>query len=268
MIRNIRCLIDKGALVVTLIVLLGAGPARGAVTPKQYWAAGDRYAENKLFLDAVASYTQAIRTNTGEVGVEDVARIFNRRGLAYQNMEEPDKAIDDFSNAVRLDEKNPEFYLNRGRLYLQLKQYGDARNDMDAVIKLDPRNAEAYAARGRASLEAGDRDQAMADYEKAVTLDTQNVPAWYGLGLAYKGAGRTDDALRAFNRLLELEPKDPAASYQEAAIFSRLGRIDSACVWLETAVENGFRDWNAIKNDSDFDRIRKVDCYRRLLSGR
>jgi hypothetical protein len=51
-------------------------------------------------------------------------------------------------------------------------------------------------------------------------------------------------------------------------MFSRAGKIDAACVWLGEAVANGFRDWDALKNDADFDAIRKVDCYQKIMVGK
>jgi tetratricopeptide (TPR) repeat protein len=253
----------------TLAVLIGnsafAAPAMG---PKQYWEKGTGYAENKLYIDAVQNYTQAIRTNKGEVSIEDVARIFNSRGIAYQGLNEPDKAIDDFSNALELDDKNPEFSLNRANAFLGRRQFERARDDFSRSIALAPRSAAAYAGRARANQEAGSPDLAIADYRKLLELEPRNVSALYGMGLAYKSKRQDAKAIEVFNELLKVDPRYAAASYQNAGMYSRAGNIDAACVWLDEAVANGYRDWDALKNDADFDAIRKVDCYRKITAGK
>lgn len=254
---------------VSLAVLIGNSAfAATAMSPKQYWGKGTGYAENKLYIDAVQSFTQAIRTNKGEIAVEDVARIFNSRGIAYQAMNDLDKAIDDFSNALELDDRNPEFSLNRANAFLDRKQYDRARDDFSRVIALVPRSAPAYAGRARVNLESGSPDLAIADYRKLLELEPRNVSALYGMGLAYKSKRQDAQAIEVFNDLLRIDPRYAAASYQSAGLFARAGKIDSACVWLEEAVANGYRDWDALKNNADFDAIRKTDCYRKVLAGK
>ncbi|MEK6743170.1 MAG: tetratricopeptide repeat protein [Nitrospirota bacterium] len=254
---------------VILAVLIGSTAfAAPAMSPKQFWEKGTGYAENKLYVDAVQAFTRAIRTNKGEIAIEDVARIFNSRGIAYQGMNEPDKAIDDFSNALELDDKNPEFSLNRANAFLGRKQYERARDDFSRAIVLAPRNAAAYAGRARANQEAGSPDLAIADYRKLLELEPRNISAFYGMGLAYKSKREDAKAIETFNELLKIDPRYAAASYQNAGLFARAGKIDSACVWLEEAVANGYRDWDTLKNDADFDAIRKNSCYRKVLSGK
>lgn len=262
--------ITRGLMFAAVMAILSGSvlPAFAAMSPKQYWEKGTGYAENKLYIDAVQNFTQAIRTNKGEISVEDVARIFNSRGIAYQGLNEVDKAIDDFSNALELDDKNPEFSLNRANAFLGRKQYEQARDDFSRAIALAPRSAAAYAGRGRANREAGFPDLAIADYRKLLELEPRNVSAFYGMGLAYKSKRQDAKAIEVFNELLKIDPNYAAASYQNAGMFSRDGKIDAACVWLEEAVANGYRDWDALKNDADFDAIRKVDCYRKILSGK
>ncbi len=252
-----------------LVVFIGSSALAAPVPgPKQYWEKGTGYAENKLYIDAVQNFTQAIRTNKGEIAIEDMARVFNARGLAYQGLNDLDKAIGDFSNAIELDDKNTEFSMNRANAFLGRKQYERARDDFSRVIVSAPRSAAAYAGRARAYQEEGYPDLAIADYGKLLELEPRNVGALYGLGLAYKRQRQDAKAIEVFNDVLKINPRYAAASYQNAGLFARAGKIDAACVWLEEAVANGYRDWDALKNDADFDAIRKVDCYRKVLVGK
>jgi tetratricopeptide (TPR) repeat protein len=248
-----------------------AGPVDqsfAAMSSVQYWMAGTRYAENRLYIDAVENFTLAIRTNKGEIGIEDMARVFSGRGLAYQHLEEFDKARDDFSNAIELDDRNPEHYLHRGRLFVSQKQYAKARSDFDEAVRLAPGSADGYGGRGLASLEDGDHKQAVADFEKVLSLEPRNPEALYRLGLAYKGSRQDAAALAAFDRLIDAVKKHADAAYHKAGIFARMKKIDSACVWLEIAVQDGFQEWAVLKNDGDFDAIRRNPCYLKIVAGK
>jgi tetratricopeptide (TPR) repeat protein len=261
----IGCFVLCGIMATMSGSALSAGAAMG---PKQYWQKASEYADNKLYLDAVEYYTRAIRTNKGEIPMEDMARIFNSRGMAYLSLNDRDRAIDDFSNALELDDKNQEAALSRGGVYLNRKQYGRAQDDFSMVIKLNPRSTAAYAGRSRAYQEAGDHDKAIADFTKLLELEPRNAGALYSMGVSYKAKQQDDKALETFDNLLKIEQNNAAASYQKAGIYARMKKIDSACVWLDIAVADGYRDWGVLKNDPDFDSIRKVDCYRKIMAGK
>ncbi len=255
-------------LIAMFLLSPGSGAAAGAAGPVADWKTGLGYAENKLYLDAIAYFTRAIQKNTGEIAVPDVARIFHSRGLAYLALNDPDKALENFSNAIELDDRNPEFFMDRAGVFVGRKQYGRARDDFSAVIKLDPRRTAAYAGRAAANAETGALSGAIADYRKMLELEPRSIAALYGLGLAYKKDKQDAKAIETFNELLAVDPRYAAASYQIAGLFSRAGKIDAGCVWLEEAAANGFNDWDAIKNDPDLDPLRKTRCYQQIMGRR
>jgi tetratricopeptide (TPR) repeat protein len=256
-------------LVSVMTVLPGtASAADAALGPKQLWDKGAEYASNKLYTDAIDYFTRAIQKNKGEIPIGDMARVFNSRGLAYEGMGNDDKAGSDFTNAIELDEKNQEFFLNRGRIFMRQKQYERARSDFSAVIALNPRSAAAYAGRARAYQETGNYDRAIADFSVALGIEPGNAPALYGTGVSQKAKGNDEKAIEAFDRLLKIEPNNASASYQKAGIYARSKKVDAACIWLEIAVGDGFRDWNALKGDPDFAPLRRNSCYQKVIAGK
>jgi tetratricopeptide (TPR) repeat protein len=258
-------------LIVTGIMAMmpgGASSADANLSAKQLWEKGTEFASNKLYIDAIEYFTLAIKKNKGEIPIGDVAMIFNSRGLVHLIRNNDDKAMGDFSNAIELDDKNQEFFLNRGTLFLKQKQYDRARNDFSAAIALNPRNAAAYAGRARASQESGDHDKALADLAKLLELEPRNFQALYSIGLSCKAKQQNDLALEAFDKVLKIEPTHAAASYQKAGIYARTKKIDAACTWLEIAVGDGFRDWAALKSNPDFDAFRRNSCYQKVIVGK
>jgi len=261
----IWCFVLSGIMAMLPGSVLSADAVLG---PKQYWQKGAEYADNKLYLDAVEYYTRAIRTNKGEIPMEDVASIFVSRGMAFLGLNDQDRAIDDFSNALELDDRNQEAALSRGGVYLDRKQYARAQDDFTMVLKLNPRSTAAYAGRSRAFQEAGDHDRAIADLTKLLELEPHNVGALYRMAMSYKAERQDEKALEYFDKVIKIDPNHAAASYQKAGIYARTKKIDAACVWLDIAVTDGYRDWDALKNDPDFDPIRKVSCYRKAMAGK
>jgi len=255
--------------IVIVVVIAGSSAfAATAMGPKQLWDKGAEYAANKLFIDAIANYTQAIQKNKGEISIEDVAKIFTSRGLAYLALSDGDKAIDDFGNALELDERNQDALLHRGNVFLARKQFDRALQDFSKVVDLNPRNAAAYTGRARTFVEAGNYDRAIVDLTKLLQFEPRNVAALYSLGVVYKRKRQDDRALETFDALLKIDERHAASSYQKAGIYARQKKVDSACVWLDIAVADGYRDWETLKTDPDFDAFRKNSCYQKVMAGR
>ncbi len=72
------------------------------------------------------------------------------RGVAYGHKNDHDKAIADFTEAIRLDPKDARTYFNRSGDFALKEQYDKAIADLTEAIRLDPRFAQAYAFRGLA----------------------------------------------------------------------------------------------------------------------
>jgi tetratricopeptide (TPR) repeat protein len=73
-----------------------------------------------------------------------LASIFCRRGLAYQNLGEYQRALADFDQMIDLDPDIANYYNNRGNAYYELKDYHRAILDFQQALKLDPNLASAY----------------------------------------------------------------------------------------------------------------------------
>ena len=107
---------------------------------------------------------------------------------------EDDKAIADFTEAIRLDPKNPLAFYNRGLLSGRQGQHDKAIADFTEVIRLDPKNAGAFHNRGLAWDHVGQLDKAIADSSEAIRLDPKNPDAFYNW--RSRGARRATRARR------------------------------------------------------------------------
>ena len=74
------------------------------------------------------------------------------------------------SQAIRLDPHHVDAYYNRGLAYLNLAQYQRAIQDLVEAIRLDPEYAIAYANRALAYTRLGEDEEAQQDVDRAVGL--------------------------------------------------------------------------------------------------
>jgi tetratricopeptide (TPR) repeat protein len=85
-------------------------------------------------------------------------------GLASFGKQDYDKAISDFTEAIRLDPSCARAYYNRGLAYEQKDNLDKAFSDYNEAIRLDPNFALAYMNRGNLYLHTGNRAKANADF--------------------------------------------------------------------------------------------------------
>ena len=66
--------------------------------------------------------------------------VFCLKGVMFSNDGQHDKAINAYSQAIKLDPKYPYAYLGRGDAYLVKGDVTSALQDYDRAVKLDPDN--------------------------------------------------------------------------------------------------------------------------------
>lgn len=113
---------------------------------------------------AIQDCTQAIRLNPSD----DFA--FNNRGIAFTVKGQYDQALRDFDEMIRLNPKHAQTFYNRGFIYVTRGQYDRGIQDYNQAIQLNPKYALAYKGRSVAKLKKGDKAGADADLAKAKEL--------------------------------------------------------------------------------------------------
>jgi tetratricopeptide (TPR) repeat protein len=88
-----------------------------------------------------------------------------------------DKAIEDYTEAIRLNPKYWSPYYGRGVAYYWKKNYDKAIKDYTEAIRLNPKNASAYIALGDSYSQRGNYDKALSDYAEAVRLNPKDTVA-------------------------------------------------------------------------------------------
>jgi tetratricopeptide (TPR) repeat protein len=109
------------------------------------------------------------------------AKAYDNRCQAYNQLDQPDKAIPDCDMAIKLQPRSASAYNNRGWAREIRKEFDLALQDYGKAIELDPKFALAYANRGDVYAKMGEREKAIAAYRQAIAIEPQNEIAQSGL---------------------------------------------------------------------------------------
>ena len=124
----------------------------------------------------------------------DCADAYCERGQAWCLKGELDKAIADYSRALRLDPNHIKGYNRRASAWSERGEYDKAIADCNQALRLRPDDAEGYHNRGKVRSDKGEYDKAIADFVEAVRLKPNYAEAYKDL--AWLQATCPDDRYR------------------------------------------------------------------------
>lgn len=110
---------------------------------------------------------------------------------------DPGKAIEYLNNAIKLQQNNAETYNKRGLAYYELGQYQRTIEDNSEAIRLNPDYVVAYNNRGTAYAKLGHYQKAIEDYKQVIRLKSNYADTYNNRGVVYilqgnKGLGCSD----------------------------------------------------------------------------
>ena len=196
--------------------------------------------------DRIASCTSIIESKQEIPKNRSIA--YNNRGLAWQKREhgpwpgyrdDLDRAIADFTEAIKLDPEFADAYFNRGGVWYERftagggpaenkTNLGQAINDFNEVIRLDPKRTAAYRQRGLSYGGLGEHDRAIADFTEAIQLEPNSAALYYHRGNAWADKGEFKRAIADLTAAIRLDPKDAIAYGRRAETWLALEEYDRA----------------------------------------
>ena len=95
------------------------------------------------------------------------------RGNDYMSAGHPEKAIEEYTSALKYDPKNAGLYLQRGIANGILGMTSESLSDLNNCIAINPNISEAYYSRAKVYEIQDKKDQAIKDYSKAIDLHSK-----------------------------------------------------------------------------------------------
>ncbi len=137
-----------------------------------------------------------------------VSNIYELRAAMYEEIGENQKALDDYTTAIKKDKKNDRAYAQRGKLYYDLANYTAALADYQAASKLAPTNDNYLVEIARCLLVLGQVDEARATLTSVTTLYPNNANAWQLLSLLSLAEDKITESIDQQIRYLNLSYKN------------------------------------------------------------
>lgn len=187
--------------------------------------------------------------NALELDDSDYKAYINRSNY-LREQKEFDKALEDINKAVEICNCY-EGYFNRGGLYMSINQPDKAIADFSKAIELQPNEVNAYMNRGNLYRDNGKRDLALQDYTKALSIK-ETFDTYNNRGLLYNQAGNTQKAMADYSKAIEMAPKEANAYTNRGNLYFAAGQWDMALADYNKSLEidsnyaNGYGNRGAV----------------------
>jgi tetratricopeptide (TPR) repeat protein len=181
---------------------------------------------------------------------DKTAAVWNKIGIASQQMFIMDDARKSYQMSLKLDPKNPDVINNLGTIYYSLKEYAIAEHLYRKALKIRPKSALIYKNLGTDLLAEDKFKKGWECYQSALAIDPE-----------------------VFERINQLRIGEPtptqkrgAMSYYLAKSYVRAGMTDRAVEYLRMAIDQGFTDRKKVMADKEFASLHGMAAYEQLLA--
>jgi tetratricopeptide (TPR) repeat protein len=215
-------------------MLLAAGSARPANTQTQK--------DMAYCLSSQATPAQTIEgctamIDSGHFAAKDMTNFYDNRGIAYVDTQQYDRAKEDFTSAITLDDMNVQALGNRAGIYILQHDYDSALKDLSAAMKAKPDYAQAYYDRAEAYSRMGRHADAVRDYDQAIKLQPNNPSGFNGRCWNRAILGQFSQALADCNQSLKLAPNRPNTLDSRGLVYLKLQKFDAAIADYDAALK-------------------------------
>jgi tetratricopeptide (TPR) repeat protein len=118
----------------------------------------------KEFAPAEAEFNRAIRI------APYLAEAYCGRGMAYQGLGDPQRALADFDRAIDIDPRQAHAFIERARIRTEVGELDGALADLNRVMELQPSDPESYLTRGICFFKKRLMLEAAADFQRVLKL--------------------------------------------------------------------------------------------------
>ncbi|MDH5625214.1 MAG: tetratricopeptide repeat protein [Nitrospira sp.] len=161
---------------------------------------GTTYLQKGLYDKAIEDYSKAIVID--EAGV-----YYANRGLAKRNKGVYDLAIAGYKRAIEFGYKDPSVPLGIGISHYYMGRYAETVDALNEVIRQDPNNLDSFSFRGVALARLKRYQEAIVDLDRYLSSTPGDSYHLWWQGEAFMKTGQADRARTNVRKLIELEPR-------------------------------------------------------------
>ena len=220
------------------------------------------------------SIEQILATSARALELDDkLAEAHASRALAYSLTARYDEAMREFERAIALDPNSFEAHYFFGRACFAQGLHERARALFDRAAALKPDDYEATGMLRMLYRSLGDDAMVERLSRRLVEVTEQELarhpenprPAYLGAG-SLALLGEVERARDWLDRAISIDPDDVLTQYNAACVYALLGDADRAFDLLEKLLPRANHETKSwVRHDSDFDGVRELPRYQRVL---
>ncbi len=190
-----------------------------------------------------------LQTVQSRLDTKPAAYDFYLRGRGYledyQNLDNIENAIAQFTRALAVDKNYAPAYAAMGMAYtigFQQKNRGKdwldkARNNCERALEITPQLAEGHTCLGNVYFSMGRYEEAVQQFQRSLDLDHRSDEALRLLAAAYQKIGNTAAAEEAFRKAISLRPNYWAVYNAFGAFYYSQARYGNAVEMFRRAIQ-------------------------------
>jgi tetratricopeptide (TPR) repeat protein len=173
---------------------------------------------------AIEDYTQDIKLKPNDPDA------YFHRGDARAAVGDKNGAMEDYNQAIEIDPEDADLYTSRGNIYFKSKNYKMAIADYNKSIDLNAGDADVFSDRGNARSALGDKKGAIEDYSQVIKLEPDRIDAYFHRGIDRLNAGDKQGAIKDYTQVINIDGNRADAYFNRgnarAALGDKKGAID------------------------------------------
>jgi len=152
---------------------------------------------------------------------KELAKVFHNRGAFYSDQGDIERAIADFDQAIRLNEKFAAGYYSRGLAYKGKGDLDSAFVDFDQAFRLDPTDTNARKNRALVYDSDENLDRALARFDEEVKQHPLplSINPYFQRGLVHYARREYDRAIEDFGMVLQWAPEYGPAFWNQTRAY-------------------------------------------------
>jgi tetratricopeptide (TPR) repeat protein len=162
------------------------------------------------------------------VPVKGQADVAFSRGVVYDSEGQYERAVECYSEALRLKSKDAEAWLHRAESYRNLNRFAEAVEDSSRALQYEPNDPSALHCRGLANVWLGNFSAAIADGTNALKEDSKDPTAYLIRGLAQLGLASHENAVADLTKSIRYAPTWALTYLARSLAYEALGKTRHA----------------------------------------
>jgi tetratricopeptide (TPR) repeat protein len=206
---------------------------------KRYAMIEDSVEKRRIhYQEAILAYSEAIKFQPDE------AEYYYHRGEAYYALDDINSAYSDYGKAVQLKPDFAEALKRRSTISIGRGNDQDALLDLNKLIEIIP-NIDYYYNRALLRKKLKDLNGAIADYSQMIALAPSSSRLYIRRGDEYRGMGNLRNAISDYSEAIKIEESNSSSQRRHFIYEARgrayfdLGDLNSAILDYSKAIEIG-----------------------------